>query len=84
MINVILMSCMQPPILVLMATMPKSRSRNVCGAAERCTEQAPITRRAAGASTVRSVKHPLPAGKLPVRSLFRITGLIVATASATG
>jgi hypothetical protein len=39
--------------------------------------------RAAVESTVRSVKHPFPAGKLPVRGLFRITCLIVASAAMT-
>jgi hypothetical protein len=39
--------------------------------------------RAAVESTVRSVKHPFPAGKLPVRGLFRITCLIVASTAMT-
>ena len=39
--------------------------------------------RAAVESTVRSVKHPFPAGKLPVRGLFRVTCLIVASAAMT-
>jgi hypothetical protein len=39
--------------------------------------------RAAVESTVRSVKHPFPAGKLPVRGLFRSTCLIVASAAMT-
>jgi hypothetical protein len=39
--------------------------------------------RAAVESTVRSVKHPFPGGKLPVRGLFRITCLIVAAAAMT-
>lgn len=39
--------------------------------------------RAAVESTVRSVKHPFPAGKLPVRGLFRMTCLIVASAAMT-
>ncbi len=39
--------------------------------------------RAAVESTVRSLKHPFPAGKLPVRGLFRMTCLIVASAAMT-
>jgi Transposase DDE domain len=39
--------------------------------------------RAAIESTVRSVKHPFPVGKLPVRGLFRMTCLIVASAAMT-
>jgi hypothetical protein len=33
-------------------------------------------------ATVRSVKHPFPAGKLPVRGQFRVTSRTVAIASA--
>lgn len=39
--------------------------------------------RAAVESTVRSVKHPFSNGKLPVRGLFRITCLIIASAAMT-
>ncbi len=39
--------------------------------------------RAAIESTARSIKHPFPNGKLPVRGLFRITCLIVASAAMT-
>ena len=39
--------------------------------------------RAAVESTVRSLKHPFPASKLPVRGLFRMTCLIVAAAAMT-
>jgi hypothetical protein len=39
--------------------------------------------RAAVESTVRSLKHPFPHGKLPVRGLFRMTCLIVASAAMT-
>jgi hypothetical protein len=39
--------------------------------------------RAAIEATVRSIKHPFPAGKLPVRGLFRMTCLIVASAAMT-
>ena len=39
--------------------------------------------RAAVEATVRSVKHPFPAAKLPVRGLFRMTCLIVASAAMT-
>lgn len=37
--------------------------------------------RAAIEAAVRSVKHPFPAGKLPVRGLFRATCLVVASAA---
>lgn len=36
--------------------------------------------RAAVEATVRSVKHPFPAGKLPVRGKFRITSMLIASA----
>lgn len=36
--------------------------------------------RAAVEATVRSVKHPFPAGKLPVRGRFRVTCLMIASA----
>jgi len=36
--------------------------------------------RAAVEATVRSVKHPFPAGKLPVRGQFRITSMMIASA----
>jgi hypothetical protein len=49
----------------------------------RATHGAEHNPRAAVESTVRSVKHPFPAGKLPVRGLFRITCLIVASAAMT-
>ena len=39
--------------------------------------------RAAVEATVRSVKHPFPAGKLPVRGKFRMTCLIIASAAMT-
>jgi len=39
--------------------------------------------RAAVEATVRSLKHPFPGGKLPVRGLFRMTCLIVASAAMT-
>jgi hypothetical protein len=39
--------------------------------------------RAAVEATVRSVKHPFPAGKLPVRSKFRMTCMIIASAAMT-
>jgi hypothetical protein len=39
--------------------------------------------RAAVESTVRSLKHPFPDSKLPVRGLFRVTCLIVASAAMT-
>ena len=39
--------------------------------------------RAAIEGTVREVKHPYPTGKLPVRGLFRMTCLMVASAAMT-
>jgi len=39
--------------------------------------------RAAVEATVRSVKHPFPAGKLPVRGLFRITCMVIGSAAVT-
>lgn len=39
--------------------------------------------RAAIEGTVREVKHPFPAGKLPVRGLFRMTCLMVSSAAMT-
>ena len=39
--------------------------------------------RSAVESTVRSVKHPFPASKLPVRGQFRIACLMIASASTT-
>lgn len=39
--------------------------------------------RAAVEATVRSVKHPFPAGKLPVRGKFRLTCMIIASAAMT-
>ena len=38
--------------------------------------------RSAVEATVRSVKHPFPAGKLPVRGKFRVTCLMIASAAA--
>jgi hypothetical protein len=40
-------------------------------------------RRAAVEATVRSVKHPFPAGKLPVRGLFRVACLVIGSAAVT-
>ena len=37
--------------------------------------------RAAVESTVRSVKHPFPAGKLPVRGRFRVTCMVIGSAA---
>jgi hypothetical protein len=39
--------------------------------------------RAAVEATVRSVKHPFPAAKLPVRGLFRVTCLVIGSAAVT-
>jgi hypothetical protein len=49
----------------------------------RATRGAAHNPRAAVESTVRSIKQPFPAGKLPVRGLFRMTCLIVASAAMT-
>lgn len=40
-------------------------------------------RRAAVEATVRSVKHPFPTGKLPVRGLFRVSCLVIGSAAVT-
>jgi hypothetical protein len=37
--------------------------------------------RAAAEATMRSVKHPFPAGKLPVRGQFRVTCLLIGSAA---
>lgn len=49
----------------------------------RCLQnkQAPKNLRAAVEASVRSVKHPFPAGKLPVRGLFRVSCLFIASAA---
>jgi Transposase DDE domain len=49
----------------------------------RCLEnkQASKNLRAAVEATVRSVKHPFPAGKLPVRGLFRLSCLLIGSAA---
>ena len=39
--------------------------------------------RSAVEATVRSVKHPFPAGKLPVRGKFRVTCMAIASAATT-
>jgi Transposase DDE domain/Transposase domain (DUF772) len=39
--------------------------------------------RSAVEATVRSVKHPFPAGKLPVRGQFRVTSMTIASAATT-
>jgi hypothetical protein len=39
--------------------------------------------RSAVEATVRSVKHPFPAGKLPVRGQFRVTCMMIASAAMT-
>ena len=39
--------------------------------------------RAAVEATVRSVKHPFPAGKLPVRGLFRVACMVIGSAAVT-
>jgi len=39
--------------------------------------------RSAVEATVRSVKHPFPAGKMPVRGQFRVTNMAIASAATT-
>jgi len=39
--------------------------------------------RSAVEATMRSVKHPFPAGKLPVRGQFRVTCMAIASAATT-
>ena len=39
--------------------------------------------RSAVEATMRSLKHPFPAGKLPVRGLFRVTCMAIASAATT-
>jgi hypothetical protein len=39
--------------------------------------------RSAVEATVRSVKHPFPAGKMPVRGQFRVTCMAIASAATT-
>jgi hypothetical protein len=39
--------------------------------------------RAAVEATMRSIKHPFPAGKLPVRGRFRVTCLLIGSAAVT-
>jgi hypothetical protein len=39
--------------------------------------------RAAVEATVRSVKHPFPAGKLPVRGLFRVASMVIGSAAVS-
>lgn len=39
--------------------------------------------RSAVEATVRSVKHPFPAAKLPVRGLFRVTCMVIGSAAVT-
>ena len=46
-------------------------------------KQADKNLRVAVEATVRSVKHPFPGGKLPVRGRFRMTCLVVASAAMT-
>lgn len=61
-------------------------TQNQARAAERRRQSQAYARsshnlRAAVEATVRSVKHPFPAGKLPVRGSFRMTNLIIASAA---
>ena len=61
------------------AQLDRARRRQRCKAAK----HAPKNLRVAVEATVRSVKHPFPAGKLPVRGLFRVTCMAVASAAMT-
>jgi len=49
----------------------------------RLSKQAGKNHRAAIEGTIREVKHPFPAGKLPVRGLFRMTCVTVGSAAMT-
>ena len=49
----------------------------------RLSKQTGKNPRAAIEGTIREVKHPFPAGKLPVRGLFRMTCLMVGSAAMT-
>jgi hypothetical protein len=49
----------------------------------RQSKQTGKNHRAAIEGTVREVKHPFPASKLPVRGLFRVTCLMVGSAAMT-
>jgi hypothetical protein len=49
----------------------------------RLSKQTGKNPRAAIEGTVREVKHPFPAGKLPVRGLFRMTCMMVGSAAMT-
>jgi hypothetical protein len=49
----------------------------------RQSKQTGKNHRAAIEGTIREVKHPFPAGKLPVRGLFRMTCLMVGSAAMT-
>lgn len=42
-----------------------------------------VNLRSAVEATVRSVKHPFPAAKLPVRGLFRVTCMVIGSAAVT-
>lgn len=46
-------------------------------------KQAEHNLRSAVEASVRSLKHPFPAGKLPVRGKFRVTCLVIASAAMT-
>ncbi len=50
---------------------------------QRCLEnqRAPHNLRAAVEAAVRSLKHPFPAAKLPVRGLFRVRSMLIASAA---
>jgi hypothetical protein len=39
--------------------------------------------RSAVEANVRSVKHPFPSGKMPVRGQFRVTSMVIASAATT-
>jgi len=53
--------------------------RQRCDAAKRAPKNLQVVVEA----TVRSIKHPFPAAKLPVRGLFRVTCMVVDSAAMT-
>jgi hypothetical protein len=57
----------------------RAQRRRRCATAK----QALKNLRVAVEATVRSVKHPFPAGKLPVRGRFRITCMVIGSAAMT-
>lgn len=54
-----------------------ARRRQACQA----QKSAPVNLRVAIEATMRVIKHPFPAGKLPVRGLFRVTSMLIGSAA---